>query len=84
MATKLTLKNQLVYDYFRKHLHDEQADVKGVFTANKVEINRRFSINTYATFNQHIKRCRDWEAETGKQVEVINLNNKGVVDETNT
>ena len=84
MAIKLTLKNQLVYDYFRKHLDDDMNDVKTVFMANRSEINRRFGINNYATFNQHVKKCRDWEAETGKKVEVIHLHNKGVVDEANT
>lgn len=84
MAVKLTLKNQLVYDYFRNHVVDDSSDVKAVFTANQSEINRRFGINNYATFNQHVKKCREYEAETGKQVEVIRLNNKGVTDETNT
>lgn len=75
---KLTLKNQLVYDYFRKHLTDETSDVKAVFNANRDEIRRRFSIGTYAMFNQHVRKCREWEAETGNKVTVIRLDNKGV------
>lgn len=78
MATKLTLKNQLVYDFFRKKLDGYTNDVKAVFMANKDELARRYSINTYATFNMHVRKCREWEAETGNKVTVIRLDNKGV------
>ena len=78
MASKLTLKNQLVYDYFRKHLTDENSDVKVVFNATKTELARRFGIATYATFNMHVRKCREWENETGNKVTVIRLDNRGV------
>jgi hypothetical protein len=80
MSSKLTLKNQLVYDFFRKHLDDDMGDVKTVFMANKTELARRYSINTYATFNMHVRKCREWEAETGNKVTVIRLDNREVID----
>lgn len=76
--SKLTLKNQLVYDFFRKHVTDETPDVKAVFNATKTELARRFSITTYATFNMHVRKCREWENETGNKVTVIRLDNREV------
>lgn len=81
--SKLTLKNQLVYDFFRKHLDDDMHDVKTVFTANKTELARRYGITTYQTFNMHVRKCREWEAKTGNKVTVIRLDNKGVTDNEN-
>ena len=83
MATKLTLKNQLVYDFFRKHVTDSTPDVKAVFNSTSSELSRRFGITTYATFNMHVRKCREWEAETGNKVTVIRLDNRGVIDNEN-
>lgn len=81
--SKLTLKNQLVYDFFRKHLDEDMSDVKSVFQNNSDELARRYGITTYATFNMHVRKCREWESETGNKVTVIRLDNRGVVDNEN-
>jgi len=83
MAVKLTLKNQLVYDFFRKHLDEDMHDVKTVFMANRTELARRYGITTYATFNMHVRKCRNWESETGNKVTVIRMDNRGVSDDEN-
>lgn len=76
---KLTLKNAMVYDFMRNHLDDDMHDVKAVFEANKTEIARRFAITTYQTFNMHVRKCRDWENQTESKVNVIRMDNEGVL-----
>lgn len=77
-ASEPTLKNAMVYDFMRTHLDDDMHDVKTVFMANQTEIARRFNITTYATFNMHVRKCREWENQTGNKVNVIRMDNKGV------
>lgn len=85
MAGKLTLKNIMVYDFMRSKSEDmDDARVKSIFEAHKTEIAKRFSINTYQTFNFHVRKCLDWEHKTGNKVKVIRMDNKGVTDENNT
>lgn len=78
--SKFTVKNAQVYQFFKEHLDDDMSTVKVVFMANKTELARRFGITTYATFNMHVRKCREWEAETGNTIEVIRMDNKEVVD----
>lgn len=85
--SKLTVKNSMVYEFLRRHLDndDTATNVKAVYDANKDEIARRFGISTYATFNMHVRKCREWEVETGNKIEVIRLDNKEVLqNEHNT
>ncbi len=81
---KTTVKNAQVYQYFKEHLDaDEMAtNVKSVYYANKDDIARRFSIATYATFNMHVRKCREYEAQ-GNTINYIRMDNKGVSDNEN-
>lgn len=76
MATKITLKNALVYKFLKDHYDADQmaGNVKAIYHANKAEIDRRFKISTYASFNFHIRRAMNFEAQ-GNTIESV-LNNK--------
>lgn len=63
--SKITLKNQLVYQFFKENV-DGKTDVKEVYNAHADEIAERFQINNYATFNMHVRKCRDYEAKGNK------------------
>lgn len=78
--SKLTLKNCLVYDYFRNHIPANHLNisVKNVFQKHEAEIGDEFGINNYATFNMHVRKCLDWEQKNGRKIEVIRLDNEGV------
>lgn len=58
--TKVTLKNLMVYDYLQ-HIRGDETSVKKIYTKHKDEIAKRFSINTYASFNFHIRKVLDFE-----------------------
>jgi len=80
MANKITLKNAMVYDFMRKHSGTiTDGAVKSIFEANKDEIAKQFGITTYQTFNFHVRKCLDWESKTGNRVNVIRMDNEGVV-----
>lgn len=77
MATKLTLKNIMVYDYLRRVRNGDQSasTVKAVYTANKDEIKKLFGIGNYQGFNFHVRKVIDWETSTGNKVKTIRLDN---------
>lgn len=76
----LTIKNAMVYDYFRKKIDASASKtVKAVYLANKDEIAREFGINGYQQFNFHVRKAMDWETSTGNKVNVISMNNKEVL-----
>lgn len=77
--SKLTVKNAQVYQFFKGHLDDDMNSVKEVFMANQSELARRFNITTYATFNMHVRKCRDWEAK-GNTINYIRMDNKEFVE----
>lgn len=72
MAGKLTLKNTMVYDFMRRSIPSNHLNisVKDVYRKNQAEIAEKFNINTYATFNMHVRKCMEWERATGKKVSV--------------
>ena len=81
MAKKLTLKNIMVYDFMRGCISTEHTNlsVKEIHRLNKDEIRKRFAITTYQAFNFHVRKVIDWRAETGSDINVIRMDNKGVL-----
>ncbi len=79
MTGNPTIKNAMVYDFMRKHIGNvTPTNVKAVFENYRTEIREQFGITTYSSFNDHVRRCREWERRTGNKVEVIRMDNKGV------
>lgn len=77
--TKPTLKNIMVYDFMRRKAEGtSNSSVKAIYNAHADEIAQRFGINGYQTFNWHVRRVLDWQASTGKEVEVVRMDNEGV------
>jgi len=64
--SKLTLKNVLVYNYFKDNAQDDEAFVKTFYTRNADEIKRRFGISNYAGFNFHVRKSLDHQSEIHK------------------
>ncbi len=61
----LTLKNVMVYDYFRKKLELNYSSVKTVYASNKDDIEARFQIKSYNSFRIHVKKGIDYERQYG-------------------
>ncbi len=80
MATKLTLKNIMVYDYMRRHYDSDQmaTNVKAIYHANKDEIKKLFGIGNYQGFNFHVRKVINWETSTGNKVKVVRMDNEGI------
>lgn len=81
MATKITLKNAMVYDFMRRNIRTvETASVKAVYKKHSAEIAKQFGINNYAGFNFHVRKCLNWETATGNKIDVIRMDNEGVAN----
>lgn len=79
--SKLTLKNATVYQFMKLNAKDDETSVKAFYRNNEEEIRRRFGINNYAGFNHHIRKVLDYEAQTGKRLEIHTINNEGIVND---
>lgn len=78
-ATKITLKNAMVYEFLRSKIRrDQTASVKSIYNSHKSEIAKQFGINNYQGFNFHVRKCLNWETSTGNNITVHTLNNKEV------
>lgn len=61
----LTLKNVMVYDYFRKKLELNYASIKTIYVDNKDDIEARFQIRSYNSFRLHVNKGIDYERKYG-------------------